>query len=100
MVGVMPNLLVLLPYMTATVATICCFEAAASAGPITRIPGMKGDSAGLLLIASRDRTAAHARMRRCMQGWGPATQMSRREWKSTCERVIKQQPGLFGPDPL
>jgi hypothetical protein len=35
-----------------------------------------------------------------MQDWGPATQMTKREWKSTCKRVIKQQPGTFGPDPL
>jgi hypothetical protein len=35
-----------------------------------------------------------------MQSWDPATQMSKREWKSTCRRVIKQQPGMFGADPL
>jgi hypothetical protein len=54
----------------------------------------------LALIASRAESAGQARMRRCMQDWGPATQMTKREWKSTCKRVIKQQPGTFGPDPL
>jgi hypothetical protein len=63
--------------------------------PLAQVP-----RSGLALIASRVESAAQARMRRCMQDWGPATQMTKREWKSTCKRVIKQQPGTFGPDPL
>jgi hypothetical protein len=39
-------------------------------------------------------------MRRCMQSWDLATQMSKREWRKTCRRVIIQQPYMFGPDPL
>jgi hypothetical protein len=57
-------------------------------------------SAGLVVIVSRGAAARQARMRRCMQSWGPATQMSKREWRNTCRRVIIQQPYMFGPDPL
>lgn len=55
----------------------------------------------VLSAASRNpATSLQARMRRCMQGWSRATQMSRSEWRTTCQRVIRQQPGLFDPDPL
>jgi hypothetical protein len=58
-------------------------------------------SASLVPAASQGKaTARQARMRRCMQSWDPATQMSKREWKQSCQRVIIQQPGMFGPDPL
>jgi hypothetical protein len=48
-----------------------------------------------ILVASRQQ-----RMRTCLNSWGPATQMSKREWRSTCRRVIIQYPGTFGPNPL
>jgi hypothetical protein len=102
----MPTLLVILRYVTAIVATAICLQAAAWAGVVTPfqpagVAFRQGrDSSGLLSIASRGKAARQARMRRCMQSWDPATQMSKHEWKDTCRRVIIQQPGMFGPDPL
>jgi hypothetical protein len=64
---------------------------AASDAPATR---------DMVPAASQDKAAREARMRRCLQSWDPATQMSKREWRRTCQRVIVEQPGLYGPDPL
>jgi len=58
------------------------------------------DPSAPILVASRSQTARQQRMRTCLNSWGPATQMSKREWRSTCRRVIIQYPGTFGPDPL
>jgi hypothetical protein len=35
-----------------------------------------------------------------MESWDASTQMSKREWRRTCQRAIIQQPGMFDPDPL
>jgi hypothetical protein len=59
-----------------------------------------GEAVRLVPAASPGKTARQARMRRCLQSWDPATQMSKSEWRRTCQRVIIQQPGMFGPDPL
>lgn len=44
--------------------------------------------------------AAQARpnssMQRCMATWGRSAQMSKQEWKETCKRVIRDNPGLYG----
>jgi hypothetical protein len=55
---------------------------------------------GVVPAASPGKTTRQARMRRCLQGWDASTQMSRSEWRRSCERMIIRQPGLFGPDPL
>jgi hypothetical protein len=39
--------------------------------------------------------AAETPMSRCMAAWDPATQMSKREWKETCERTVKDYPSLY-----
>ena len=39
--------------------------------------------------------AADTPMNRCMAAWDPATQMSKREWKETCERTVKEYPSLY-----
>jgi hypothetical protein len=65
------------------------------------LPVQQAEGKGsLIFIASRGESARQARMRRCMQSWDLATQMSKREWRNTCRRVIIQQPYMFGPDPL
>jgi hypothetical protein len=66
--------------------------------PLTQ---QQGD-ASLDLIGARPagKTARQNRMRRCLASWDPATQMSKREWRAACRRVIIQQPYMFGPDPL
>lgn len=64
------------------------------------IQHLREGSADLVPAASQGKAARQARMRRCLQSWDPATQMSKREWRQTCQRVIIQQPGMFGPDPL
>ena len=42
---------------------------------------------------SRVRTATP--MARCLASWDRSTQMSKREWKETCRRVVKTNPGLY-----
>ena len=64
------------------------------------IQHLREGSASLVPAASQGKVARQARIRRCLQSWDPATQMSKREWRQTCQRVIIQQPGMFGPDPL
>jgi hypothetical protein len=34
-------------------------------------------------------------MARCLATWSRATQMSKSEWKATCRRVVKNNPGLY-----
>jgi hypothetical protein len=34
-------------------------------------------------------------MARCMATWDRSSQMSKREWKQTCKRVVKNNPGLY-----
>jgi len=34
-------------------------------------------------------------MARCMATWDRSSQMSKREWKATCKRVVKNNPRLY-----
>ena len=34
-------------------------------------------------------------MARCMATWDRSSQMSKREWKETCKRVVKNNPRLY-----
>jgi hypothetical protein len=34
-------------------------------------------------------------MSRCMATWDRSAQMSKQEWKETCKRVIRENPGLY-----
>lgn len=34
-------------------------------------------------------------MARCLESWDRTTQMSKQEWKETCKRTVKENPGLF-----
>ena len=34
-------------------------------------------------------------MARCLATWDRSSQMSRREWRQTCKRVVKNNPGLY-----
>ena len=38
---------------------------------------------------------AKSPMTRCMDTWDRATQMTKQEWKETCKRTIKENPGLY-----
>ena len=69
-------------------------------GMAPSIQHLREGSSLLVPAASQGKAARQARMRRCLQSWDSATQMSKREWRQTCQRVIIQQPGMFGPDPL
>ncbi len=94
-------------YAAAMALAVLCVQAPADAGSdAVSIRAMEPliqhlrEGSGLVPAASQGKAARQARMRRCLQSWDPATQMSKREWKQTCQRVIIQQPGMFGPDPL
>jgi hypothetical protein len=41
------------------------------------------------------RVRATSPMARCLATWDRSTQMSKREWKETCRRVVKTNPGLY-----
>jgi hypothetical protein len=41
------------------------------------------------------RAEAKSAMTRCLETWDPATQMSKQEWKETCERTTKENPNLY-----
>lgn len=34
-------------------------------------------------------------MSRCMATWDPSTQMSKRVWRETCKRTVRENPGLY-----
>ncbi len=65
----------------------------AFAGPVTPF---------LALAALQDRendgivrTKAATPLGRCLATWNNTSGMSKREWKQTCKRVVKQNPGLY-----
>jgi hypothetical protein len=47
--------------------------------------------------AQQKETKAEAKsaMTRCLETWDPATQMSKQEWKETCERTTRENPSLY-----
>ena len=45
--------------------------------------------------AAIERTGATTPMARCLASWDRSTQMSKREWKETCRRVVKNNPSLY-----
>jgi len=38
---------------------------------------------------------ATSAMARCLATWDRSSQMSRREWRQTCKRVVKNNPSLY-----
>ena len=42
-----------------------------------------------------ERVGATTPMARCLASWDRSTQMSKREWKDTCRRVVKNNPNLY-----
>ena len=38
---------------------------------------------------------ATSAMARCLATWDRSSQMSRREWRETCKRVVKTNPALY-----
>ena len=58
----------------------------AFAGPTVPLPGDQG--------TFRVQTATP--LSRCLATWNNTSGMSKREWKQTCKRVVKQNPGLYG----
>lgn len=38
---------------------------------------------------------ATSAMSRCLATWDRSSQMSKQEWKRTCQRVVKENPGLY-----
>jgi len=41
------------------------------------------------------RTVVASPMSRCLATWDRTSGMSRKQWKATCRRVVKQNPGLY-----
>ena len=52
-------------------------------------------------VVSRQEGGSFARvkgtspLRRCLATWDRTSGMSKQEWKSTCKRVVKENPGLY-----
>ena len=42
------------------------------------------------------KAGAKSAMTRCMATWDRSAQMSKQEWRDTCKRVIRDNPGLYG----
>ena len=65
----------------------------ASAAPITPFlapaPVQHREDAGIV------RAKAATPLGRCLATWNNTSGMSKREWKQTCKRVVKQNPGLY-----
>jgi hypothetical protein len=38
---------------------------------------------------------ASSPMSRCLATWDRTSQMSKQEWRQTCKRVVKENPGLY-----
>src|SRR5262245_59476494 len=93
-----------LQYATAVALAALCVHAAAHAVSIRAmeplIQHLRDGASSPVPAASQGKAARQVRMRRCMQSWDPSTQMSKREWKRSCQQMIIQQPYMFGPDPL
>jgi hypothetical protein len=62
-------------------------------GPARSEPTRLGT--GLLPQQGVERARATSPMARCLATWSRATQMSKSEWKATCRRVVKNNPGLY-----
>jgi len=45
--------------------------------------------------AKSDKAGPKTPMERCIATWDRATQMSKQEWRETCKRTVKENPGLF-----
>jgi len=41
------------------------------------------------------RVAGASPMSRCLATWDRTSGMSKKEWKATCRRVVKENPGLY-----
>jgi hypothetical protein len=41
------------------------------------------------------RTEGASAMGRCLATWDRTSGMSKRQWKATCKRVVKENPGLY-----
>jgi len=61
---------------------------AAQAAPLTTA---HGPQAARVVIEVRAASA----MSRCLATWDPTSQMSKREWRQTCRRVVKTNPSLY-----
>jgi hypothetical protein len=60
-------------------------------------PDRTGDVAQAQVGQQRKDSKAEAKsaMARCLETWDPATQMSKKEWKESCERTTKENPNLY-----
>jgi len=62
-------------------------------------PGQAGHAGVLRDAPTTERGALVVRvvspMARCMATWDRSSQMSKREWKETCKRVVKNNPRLY-----
>jgi len=56
-----------------------------------------GPSLAQAQLAQQKTNKADAKtpMSRCMDTWDRAAQMSKEEWRETCKRTIKENPGLY-----
>jgi hypothetical protein len=59
-----------------------------------------GPIAGQALVGSQAstwimRTAGATPISRCLATWNRTSGMSKKQWKATCKRVVKANPGLY-----
>jgi len=59
-----------------------------------------GPIGGQALVRSQEskwmvRAEGASAMSRCLATWDRTSGMSKRQWKATCKRVVKENPGLY-----
>src|SRR5262245_50964064 len=86
----------LVTILGAGAATVCAASlqpgyafAGPVAPPLAQAPVQDREDARV--IRAKSATA----LSRCLATWNNTSGMSRREWKQTCKRVVKQNPGLY-----
>ena len=60
----------------------------------------RGPNEGRALARSQEgktivRVVGASPMSRCLATWDRTSGMSKKEWKATCRRVVKENPGLY-----
>ena len=64
------------------------FALAETGGPIAEEALVRGQESAWIVRAASP-------MNRCLATWDRTSGMSKRQWKTTCKRVVKENPGLY-----
>ena len=82
------------PMMTLTALALAAVGLSTFLVALVQVPG---PSIAQAQVAQQraGKVGAKSAMSRCMATWDRSAQMPKQEWKDTCKRVIKENPGLY-----